>query len=406
MKATAGGRHAPRRFQANFDCSKLLLLLFFVAMKSERELYSIHLSTAKSWRGGENQIFLLARGLLARGQKALVIAPRGAPLLERCAEAGIPARGGGPRGEFDPLATLRLIGILRRERPGILHLHDGHAALHGQLAGRLLPRGKMKVVAHRRTVFPLKGRWKYTGRVDRIVAISGAVQECLLKAGVPEPLTRVVYSGMDFPKRLAGGSVEARAFLERCGIPPGSFVIAHAAALTAEKRQQDLIQALRIVNEKVKGQGGRKVHLCIAGAGDREEFLRAEAARRALGECVHFAGFMRDLRPLWAVSGMAVFASEAEGLCTALVEAQGAGLPAVVTRAGGMVEVVADGQTGLLVEVGDAAGMAESILKLYADAALRQNMGGEALRRAAKMFSSQAMVDGISGVYRELWALA
>ena len=54
---------------------------------------------------------------------------------------------------------------------------------------------------------------------------------------------------------------------------------------------------------------------------------------------VYFLGFQNDLRPLWAVSAMALFASEAEGLCTALIEAQGAGLPAAISRAGGMVEV-------------------------------------------------------------------
>src|SRR5688572_18927100 len=135
-------------------------------MIPEADQYSIHLSTAKSWRGGENQLFLLTRGLQARGQKVLVVAPKNSPLLERCAEAGIPARGISIRGEIDPLATIRLIGILRKERPAILHLHDGHAVLHGQLAGRALSRRKLKIVAHRRTVFKLKGRWKYTGRMD------------------------------------------------------------------------------------------------------------------------------------------------------------------------------------------------------------------------------------------------
>src|SRR5687767_9055390 len=188
-------------------------------MIPESDLYSIHLSTAKSWRGGENQVFLLTRGLLARGQRVLVVAPKGAPLLERCAEAQIPARGIGLRGEIDPLATIRLIGILRKERPGILHLHDGHAVLHGQLAGRALSRRKLKLVAHRRTAFELKGRWKYTGRMDRIVAISAAVKERLLAAGVPEALIRVVYSGMDFPPKLGKDSTEVKAFLTNNNIP-------------------------------------------------------------------------------------------------------------------------------------------------------------------------------------------
>jgi L-malate glycosyltransferase len=371
-------------------------------MNSANPMYSIHLSTAKSWRGGENQVFLLTRGLQAKGHKVLVVAPKGAPLLERCAAAGIPARGIGIRGEIDALATIRLIGILRKERPDILHLHDGHAVMHGQLAGRAVSRRKLKIVAHRRTVFKLKGRWKYTGRMDRIVAISSAVKDELLAAGVPEPLVRVVYSGMDFPPRLPSDAPEVRTFLASQNIPPGAFVIAHAAALSSEKRQQDLVQAVALANEKLKEQGLPTVHLCIAGSGDKEDFLRAEVSRQKQNETVHIAGFLSDLRPLWAASAMVMFASEAEGLCTALVEAQGSGLPAVVTRAGGMTEVVADGKTGMLVKIGDTAAMADAISKLYADVSLRQNMGSEAARRARELFSAQAMVDGIESVYQQL----
>lgn len=367
-------------------------------MTSARPLYSLHLSTAKSWRGGENQLFLLARGLQARGHRVLVVAPKGAPLLERCASANVPHLGLRLSGEVDPLATLKLISILRRERPQILHLHDGHAVLHGQLAGRALPRRVCRVVAHRRTVFKLKGRWKYTGRIDRVIAISRAVENELVTAGVPKEHVRVVYSGVDFPEVPPGARDEWR---EKLKIPANDVLAVHAAALSKEKRQRDLIAAVCAANEKLKSTGGPCVHLALAGSGAEDETLRAEVAQRG-SDVIHFAGFIQDVPPFLAAGDMAVYASEAEGLCTALVQAQGCGLPAIVTKAGGMPEVVEDGQTGFVVPVGDTSALAQKLIALAGDAGLRSKLGSAGARRAKQLFSADAMVEGVLSVYGEL----
>lgn len=363
---------------------------------------SIHLSTARTWRGGENQIYLLARGLRVRGQRALVAAPPGSPLLERCAAEKIETRALRVRGELDVFGALQLAGLLRTERPDILHLHDGHAVLPGKMAARFSMLKDLKVVAHRRTVFKLKGRGKYGGRIDRVIAISSAVKTELLKAGIPSEKIRVVYSGMDFPEPLTSDAPDVRAFRERHGIPPDAFLIAHAAALTSEKRQGDMLDALVLCNRNLKERGLPGVHLAFAGIGTLQEPLTQAAAKLGLGTHVHFLGFLTDLRPLWAAASMAVYASEAEGLCTALIESQGAGLPAAISRAGGMIEVVEDGETGVIFNVGDTKTLSQSILALREDSARRTRMGDNARVRARAFFSANAMVEGVANAYREL----
>ena len=372
-------------------------------LETENEMtYSIHISTAKTWRGGENQIWLLARGLQKRGQKVLVVAPRKSPLLERCQASGIAIRALGLRGELDPVGALRLMRLLRIEKPDVLHLHDGHAILPGQLAARGAVRGrKLKVVAHRRTVFKLRGKWKYQGRVDKIIAISQSVKACLLAGGIAAERICVVYSGLEFPEPLDKGGADARAFHQTHGIPNDALLLAHAAALSVEKRQGDIIHAVSKANSILKEKVLPDVHLAIAGAGDEEKSLRDCVRDCGMVERVHFAGFLSDLSPLWAASSMVIFASEAEGLCTALIEAQGAGLPAVITKAGGMTEVVAHEKTGLCVEIGDVAGMAEAIVRLCVDENLRQRAGEAAAIGARARFSADAMVEGILNVYRE-----
>ena len=371
---------------------------------TSRSLYSLHLSTARSWRGGENQIFLLASGLKARGQKVLVVAPEKTPLADRCREAGLPACGLTTRGALDPLASLKLLRLLRREKPDVLHLHDGHAVLQGQLVGRAFSRQKLKVVAHRRTAFPLKGRWKYCGRLDRIVAISRAVQADLCAAGVPAGQIRLVYSGLEFSKPWGREHPEALRLRESCRMAENELLLAHAGALSAEKRQLDIIAALGQAEKLMKPKRLPGVHLAIAGSGPEEPNLRQAVEKLALGEKVHFLGFVRDLRPLWAASDLAVFASAAEGLCTALVEAQAAGLPALASRVGGMPEVVAEEETGLLFEAGDQKALAAGIASLCSDQVLRARMGRQAGEHAREKFSAAGMVESILKLYRELWA--
>jgi hypothetical protein len=282
-----------------------------------RALYSVHLSTARTWRGGENQVWLLAKGLQQREQKVLVLAPPGAPLLERCASAGVPARALGFCCELDPLGALKLAILLRRQKPDVLHLHDGHALLPGQLAARCSGLRGLRVVAHRRTAFDVKGRWKYGPRVDRVIAISAAVRDNLLAAGIPERKIAVVHSGLEFtPGPLEGDAAaqEAAALRERLHVAEGAALVAHAAALTAEKRQLDCIAALARANAILKERRRPGLHLALAGEGEEGERLREEVSRRVLGTEVHLLGFMPDLRPLWGASDIALFASEAEGL--------------------------------------------------------------------------------------------
>ncbi len=370
---------------------------------TDAPIYSVHLSTAQSWRGGENQLWLLARGLQARGQRVLVVAPPGAPLLERCQSGSVPAVALGVRNSLDLWGTWKFSQLLRREKPDVMHLHDGHGLMPGKMAAAFCS-SRPKLVAHRRTAFGIKGKWKFQGRVDRIVAISQAVESQLLGAGLPASLLRVVYSGLEFRERLDAMHPAVSALRRQLGLAEDAFVLGHVAALSAEKRQGEIIEALSLFNQKLEAMHKPPGHLVIAGCGAQEASLRALVASRGIADQVHFVGFLADTQPVWALSTVAVFASEAEGLCTALVEAQAAGLPAVITRAGGMTEVIAEEQTGLSVEVGAVEALNAAFRRLYDDESLRKRMGAQAAVRARERFGAEQMVEKTLAVYKELLA--
>ena len=369
---------------------------YTLRMSDCRPLCTVHLSTATSWRGGENQIFLLCQGLHARGQRAIIVAPAGAPLMERATAAGLETHPLKIRGDWDLIGAWKLARYLKKLRPDILHLHDGHAILPGRWAARTLSKEACSVLAHRRTSFTLKSRRKFGGRISQIIAISQAAKEKVLEAGIEGDRIAVIHSGLEFKKSLPRDSAEVHDFRARLGIQPQDLLVAHAAALTGEKRQRDLISAINSCNTNtLKGYSENnqkpgtvpRVHLVIAGSGPLEADLKSLAATLKAEPVIHFLGFCKDLSTLWSAADVVAFVSEAEGLCTALVEAQGAGLPALVTRAGGMVEVVDEGVTGRIVPIGGIEEMAAVLTEFARQSDLRIAMGRAAQDRAQKLFS-------------------
>ena len=95
-------------------------------------------------------------------------------------------------------------------------------------------------------------------------------------------------------------------------------------------------------------------------------------------------------------------ASHTEALPTGLIEAGAAGLPVVATRAGGSCDIVVDGQTGLLVEIGDTSALSAAVCRLTADRALRVDLGRSASRRVAEFFSMEAWLSRLEQIYRDL----
>jgi len=120
---------------------------------------------------------------------------------------------------------------------------------------------------------------------------------------------------------------------------------------------------------------------------------------------VRFLGFFEDVRGFMAACDALAFLTLpalGEGFGLAALEAAAAGRPVVATRVGALPEVVADGDTGLVVEPGDIGALAAAIVRLGTDAALRTRLGGAGRRRAAERFGVERMVERTLAVYAEV----
>lgn len=353
----------------------------------------LHVDTAATWRGGQNQVLLTAREMERLGlASTLVCRARGA-LESRAREVGLTVRGLPFRGDLWPPAIVGLARALRRLAPDVLLLHDPHAVSAGLVAARLA--GGTRLVAVRRVDFSLRGtlsRRKYSA-CDRVIVVSRKVAAVVEKSGVDPARVRVVYEGVPERAPQPGGREALRAL----GVPEEAPVIGNVAALTGHKDHETLVEAMALVRPRAP-----EVRLVIAGEGERRPRLEALVRERGLGDRVVLAGFRRDLDRLLPALTVFCLSSHLEGLGTSVLDAMSFGLPVVATAAGGIPEAVEDGVTGRLVPPRDPRALADALLEMLGDDERRRLFGEAGQRRFRDRFTAGRMAEETVRVLREV----
>ena len=158
-------------------------------------MFSLHIDTARTWRGGQNQVLTTVMGLRALGHRTLLVAHSEGELKRR-AEEGLDLVSLAPKTEMDLGAAWRLSRLLKRLRPDIVHAHDPHGvAMAGLALSMSTQLAKPPLVAARRVDFHIKGnalsRWKYR-QVDCFICASEAIRLMLVSDGVPAARRRRV----------------------------------------------------------------------------------------------------------------------------------------------------------------------------------------------------------------------
>jgi glycosyltransferase involved in cell wall biosynthesis len=288
-----------------------------------------------------------------------------------------------------------LLQVLRTTRPDVVHVHDPHATGAGVCAVRMVGAGRPRLVASRRVPLPLRGtlsRLKF-GACDRVLAVSRAVAEGLIRNGLSPDRVTLVHDGV--PDRLL--AVRGEDLARELRLPLGSRVIGNVAALTEHKDHDTLLMAMRRVLQVVPD-----ALLLIAGEGPLRSRLESEARKRGLGERCVFTGFRSDVDRLMSCFSVFSLTSRIEGLGTTLLDAMCFSRPVVATATGGIPEAVRHGETGLLVPVGNAQALAAALVDLLTDEALRLAMGQAGRRLFEQRFTVARMVEGTLRVYDEL----
>ena len=364
-------------------------------------MFSLHIDTATSWRGGQNQVLLTVLGLRARGHRAALVAHPSGELRRRAAE-GLDLVPLAPGHELDLKAAWRLSRVVQRLGPDVVHAHDPHGVAMASMALSMVTRGAVPLlVASRRVDFRLKrnsfSRWKYR-QVDLFIASSDAIRDLLIADGIAQTRVLTIYEGIDVDRiaRLPAVNVREAFFL-----PHNAPVVGNVAALVPHKGQRHLLDAVpRVLTEVADAR------FVILGEGPLRGALEQRVRQLHLEKHVVLPGFREDV--LGCIKGFDVFvmSSETEGLGTSLLDAMAAGKPCVGTRAGGIPEAIANGETGLIVPPRDPEALARAIIALLTDDARREAMGLAGRARAVERFSVDTMVDRTIAAYEAASARA
>ena len=356
----------------------------------------LHIDEQRTWRGGEQQASWLIEGLVERGHAisiagksngAFLAAEHGGAKVQRFALPFL--------NEADIFSAARLASIVRQGQIDILHAHTSHAHLQACLARRMAGRGKV-VVSRRVSFRPKPGpfnRWKYN-QPDLFLAVSGKVGEVLSEYGITAQRMAVVHSSVNFSRTNV--SALSRSAL---GVPEDATLLFSAGALVDHKDHKTLLAALPQVLDRFP-----KTLLLIAGEGSLREALEAQIAALGLTTPVRLLGHRTDVPAILRAADLYVSSSTSEGLGTSVLEALACGIPVVATEAGGVGEMVINGETGLLLPARNPDALAEAMiaaLSFPAEAQLRAVRGKQLV---AANFTTQRMVERTIQAYERLLA--
>jgi glycosyltransferase involved in cell wall biosynthesis len=323
-----------------------------------------------------------------------------------------------PLSPLDDVWTLwRLYREFRALRPAIVHTHMAKAGMLGRVAAAAynLTRGSAPRarVIHTYHGHVLDGYFSQAATAlfigieralarisDRIIAISPAIRGELLatyRIGRADQY-EVVPLGFDLAPFAAVDDRARQQARTALDVPADALVISTVGRLTAIKQHRLFLDTVK----RVIGAEPRAIAL-IAGDGELRGDLEAHAAALGISDRVRMLGWRRDLATIYAATDVFLLTSRNEGTPVALIEAMATGVPGVSTDVGGVGDVVG-GDTGRMAPFGDAAGLANAIVELLSNPALRAQMGARARARVLQHYDLGRLVGDMAGLYRTLLA--
>lgn len=303
-----------------------------------------------------------------------------------CREKGFTFISYQKRFSANPLIGWKIGRICRKDSIDLIHVHDSHAhtfAWLGALFGSKTP-----IAVSRRVDFPIgKGlfsQMKYHHpAVRKILCVSEEIRRVLLRDYRFPERAVVVYSGIDLKKfHYKNTGILHREYK----IPDTLPVIANVAAIAPHK---DYFTYVRCVDLLVR-QGVQAAFFIIGDDGGDRPAVERLIREKGLESHIHLTGHRADIPAILPEVDLLLFTSKTEGLGTTVLDAMACGVPVVATAAGGIPEMIRDGETGLLAPVGDAEELSRQVIRLLRDRALRARLTEGALGRV-RDFSKEAM---------------
>jgi glycosyltransferase involved in cell wall biosynthesis len=363
----------------------------------------LHVITGIDRGGAENHLLDLVKHQRTSGVAVTVAYLRGKGYWSAAFEAlGVDVHPLGLRfyGELRPL--VRLGRLLRSTEFDLVHAHLPPAELYVRLALLGISREALPllITKHNDERFcdapgkEVLGRW-VARRAERLIAISDAVKRYMsgLGLGVEERKLETIYYGIDAARFSQSPRALAASLRKHWDIAPEELAIGFVGRLVPQKDIATLIRGFALFAAAFDN-----AKLVIVGSGPLEGELRCRANELGISHRVVWAGFRDDIVTVMSAFDIFALTSIHEGFGLVLLEAMASRLPVVATRAGAIADVVADGETGILVDPRRPAEVAAAFHKLT-DVRLRTQFGAAARARVLREFTLEKMCEETDTLY-------
>jgi len=353
----------------------------------------LHTEASLGWGGQEIRILTEARGVARRGHVVAIAAPADSRILPAAAGYGIEAIAL-PIGRKNLRGLFALRALLRQRHFDVVNTHSSTDSWLAAL-GRVGLAAAPPLVRTRHISAAIPGdpasRWLYKHATRHIVTTGERLRNQVIAAtGVDASRVVSIPTGIDLARYAPGDAREARRSL---GLAPDGFVVGIVATMRGWKGHSYLFEAYARL-------GDPAARLLAVGDGPQRENLGALARELGIQDRVVFPGNQEDVVPWMRAMDVYCLPSWAnEGVPQGLMQAMACRIPVISTPVGSIDEIVADGDTGLLVPPKDAEALRAAIERLRTDAALRERIAAAGHREAQARFGDDRMVDRMLEVF-------
>jgi L-malate glycosyltransferase len=357
----------------------------------------LHLSSERTWRGGEQQIAYLIEELQKFGVSNFVACRKDSAFEKYCISQNLNHISLPFKGSFDFKTAQGVKYFANSHKVDVIHLHTSNSHSIGVISSILGCKAPM--ILTRRVDFPLKkgflSRFKYNySNIKKIVCVSEKIRE-IVSQDVSDPSKVItIHSGIDVGKFA---EIKHYNFLKnKYKVDADLSLIGNVAAMAPHKDIFTFIDTAEIL---IREKTGAKFFLI--GDGPLKEEVEKYIKDKGLQEEIFMTGFLNNIPEILKELHLFLFTSKTEGLGTIVLDAFASKLPVVSTNAGGIPEMVKHGETGMLADVGDAKVLAENVRLLLKDPELREKLIRNAYKKVSN-FDRRITAQKNYEVYKEI----
>jgi L-malate glycosyltransferase len=353
------------------------------------------------WAGAEVQAFNLIKGISKLGSvNQHVLTFNDGVLSDRIQKEGIPLTILDETNRSLMSLFKSILATIRHIRPDVIHTHGFKENLIGGVAARLSRVQCIVRTYHGKGLIGNIVRYNIIELInarfltDASIAVSHDLERFLVESGVPLKKITVIHNGIEPCSHLTTDKVKI--LRTELGVAVDEKVIGTIGRMVTVKDHKTLINGAKLILERYP-----KVKFLIVGDGPLKEELDQYAHDLGISPSVCFTGFREDAPDLLDLFDIFTLTSLHEGIPMALLEAMSLGKPVVVTRVGGMPEIIKDCVDGILIPSGGTSNFAEACISILQNDTLRASLSEGAQRKVQERFMLEAMVNKTHEIYRQ-----